>query len=116
MSQAVTPAAQAYTVFEIPCSGYPETFTAVLGGTLYTLTIHWINVGTPGWILDIADQNGNPIANGIPLVTGANLLEQYAYLGIEGQLFVQTDGDIAAPPTFSNLGTTSHLYFTAANS
>lgn len=36
-----------------------------------------------GWFMDIADDNENPILMGIPLVTGSNLLEQFAYLGIE---------------------------------
>ncbi len=47
-----------------------------------------------GYVLDIADANGKPIVQGIPFVTGADLLAQYAYLGIGGQLIVQTDYDL----------------------
>lgn len=44
------------------------------------------------------------------MITGANLLEQYAYLGIDVDLRVQTDNDPDKLPTFENLGITSHLY------
>ncbi len=75
------------------------------------MTVHYANVPEGGWVLDIADVDGNPIAFGLPLVTGHDLLGQYAYLGIAGELVVQSDADIYAPPTFDNLGTESHLYF-----
>ena len=61
--------------------------------------------------MDIGDVNGNPLVSGIALVTGADLLGQYAYLGIGGQLIVMTDGDPSAIPTFTNLGIESHLYY-----
>lgn len=67
-----------------------------------------------GWILDIlnsSDKPGRPIVCGIPLVTGANLLEQYSHLGISGELWVATDADPDAVPTFDNLGQAGRLYF-----
>ena len=45
---------------------------------------------------------------------GEDLLGQFAYLDIPGPLFVSTDGDPDAPPTFRNLGVTSHLFWVAA--
>lgn len=48
---------------------------------------------------------------GIPLVTGADLLAQYKHLSIGGQLFVQTDGDPEAVPTYASLGATAGLYW-----
>jgi len=65
------------------------------------------------WVLDIADVSSDPIVQGIPLVTGCDLLAQYAYLGIPGQLVVQTDGSPDTMPTYANLGTNSHLYYVA---
>lgn len=106
---------QDFTVFEIPLAGIPEQFTLTLGGVLYRMTVQWREAGGTGWILDIDDQNGAAIAHGLPLSPGLDLLEQLAYLGIGGKLFVQTDGDIAAPPTFDNLGITCHLYYAAQN-
>ena len=100
--------------FEIPLQATPQTLSVSLNGNTYNLTVHWCDgptIQSPCWILDIADVNDNPLAQGIPMVTGADLLEQFGYLGIGGQLFVQTDNDPDAVPTFTNLGTIGHLYF-----
>ena len=64
-----------------------------------------------GWILDISDTQGNPIIMGIPLVTGADLLAQYAYLNIPGKLWIATKGDPSTPPTYTTLGVTSLLIY-----
>ena len=48
---------------------------------------------------------------GIPLVTGADLLAQYAYLGFPGQLWIWTDGVRDAVPSYLGLGLSSHLFF-----
>lgn len=94
---------------EIPLSPNPQTFSITLGNQGYQLTVVWRDPF--GWYLDIADSAGNPLVQSIPLVTGADLLAQYGYLGINGQLRVQTDNDPDAVPTFENLGKQSHLYF-----
>jgi hypothetical protein len=101
----------ATNVFEIPLSGQSQTFNIVLASVTYQLTLTWRNAGSCGWILDIADSSGNPLIQGIPLVTGADLLAQYRYLGFTGSLVVKTDADPDAVPTYDNLGSTSHLYF-----
>jgi len=64
-----------------------------------------------GWTLDISDAFDGPLIMGVPMITGADLLAQYAYIGIPGKLWIGTDGDPAAPPTFDDLGTTSNLYY-----
>jgi hypothetical protein len=43
-------------------------------------------------------------------VTGADLLAQYPDLGFPFKLAVVSDGDPDAVPTFTGLGSTSHLY------
>lgn len=96
---------------EIPLSAEPQTFGIQLAGVQYQLTLIWRDDPQGGWVLDIADANSSPILSGVPLVTGADLLAQYAYLGFGGQLVVQTDHDVDAAPTFGNLGSSSHLYF-----
>ncbi|NTG86211.1 hypothetical protein G6L15_08635 [Agrobacterium rhizogenes] len=99
------------TTYEIPLSPTPQTFSILLSGVSYQLTVRYADVPMGGWLLDIADQAGDDILCGAPLVTGHDLLEQYAYLGIGGQLLVQTDADQDAVPTFDNLGVESHLFF-----
>lgn len=97
--------------FEIPLTPNSQTFTVSLSGTEYRFTVQWRNAEGLGWVVDISDISGNPIIQGIPLVTGVNLLEQYAYLGFNGVLWVQTTDDPDAVPTFDNLGVGSHLYW-----
>jgi len=100
----------ATSFYEVPLSGAPQAFSASINGTTRNLRFTYQNADQGGWVLDIADASGNAIVQGIPLVTGANLLAQYAYLGLGAGLMVTTDGDPDAVPTFDNLGTTSHLY------
>lgn len=98
-------------VYEIPLTPTPQTFGIALGQVPYRMTVKWADAPGGGWVLDIAAADGSPIINGIPLVTGANLLAGYEYLGFAGTLAVQTDYDTDALPTFANLGLTSHLFF-----
>lgn len=98
--------------YEIPLVSEPQTFEIALGGVDYKLTNKWNPSADAGWVLDISDTIGNPIAANIPLITGADLLEGLQYLELGGKLFVLTKG--ANPfdvPTVDNLGTESSLYF-----
>lgn len=109
--------------YEVPLKGQSQTFTIALAGVTYQMTLMWraseptrfppsSQANTAGqWVLDMADALGNPLVSGIPLVTGVDLLAPYAYMGFTGSLVVQTDHDTDALPTYSNLGSTSHLYF-----
>lgn len=98
-------------VYVIPLSPTPQRFTINLGGIEYGLTVRYRNTDMGGWTLDIADRSGVPIVNGIPLVTGCDLLAQYRHLGFAGELRAQTDDEPDAAPTFENLGNQSHLYW-----
>jgi hypothetical protein len=98
------------TPFEIPLIAAAQSFATTLVGVTYALKVRWCGPASC-WVLDIADGNNAPIISGIPMITGADLLEQYGYLGIGGQLFVQTDNDTDAVPTFDNLGSLGRLYF-----
>lgn len=102
------------TTVEIPLISAPQTFSVVLAGVTYNMTVRWC---APGgfWGLDIADASDNTLVGGIPLITGGDLLEPYEYLGISGALTVVTDYDAGAPPTSTNLGSQSHLYFTTSD-
>lgn len=101
------------TPFLIPLQvGTPQLLTTTLNGVQYQLNIYW-NDPQQAWNVDLLDANGNPILQAVPLVTGANLLSQFKYLGIGGQLVVQTTNNASAVPTFQNLGDTGNLYFLA---
>ncbi|MDW3684910.1 hypothetical protein RA280_24780 [Cupriavidus sp. CV2] len=98
-------------IFEIPSSATPQRFRITLSGVEYQMTIQYRKAGGAGWVLDIADANDTPLVGGIPLVTGVNLLGQYAYLGFGGRLWVQGAGDPDDVPTFDDLGTGSHVFW-----
>jgi len=98
------------TSYEIPLEPAAQTFQIALAGVVYSISLWWSTAGNC-WNISIADINNIPIINSIPLVTGVDLLGPFGYLNFGGQLVVQTDHDPDAVPTFSNLGTTGHVYF-----
>src|SRR4051812_36318549 len=102
-------------IFEIPLTPVPQRFSIPLGLVTYVLGFRWRDTGgwkqgVGTWVLDIDDTRDNPLVYGIPLVTGADLLAQYEYLGFDVLLWVVTEGS-DAPPTFGGLGIDSHLYY-----
>lgn len=97
------------TPYEIPLSPQPQTFGIAIAGVTYKLTVMW-NFVNASWIIDIADSSGNPILSGVPMVTGADLLEQFGYLNFGFQLIAQTDNSPDTVPAFETLGSTGHLY------
>lgn len=98
-------------VFEIPLLPQAQSFQIPLSNKLYNLTLKYMDTPEGGWVLDIDDTQGVALVHGVPLVTGADLLAQYAYLGIGGQLIVQTDENPDAVPLYTNLGVNSRVYF-----
>lgn len=101
----------AVSTFLIPLDGVSQTLSTTIAGVTYTLTVKWNDSEQSGWVMDIADASQVPIASCLPLVTGIDLLSGLEYLGINASMFVQTDGDLTAVPTFTNLGTDCNLYF-----
>lgn len=100
------------TNYLIPLVNSPQEFGINLAGVNYTMTNKWNPSQDAGWVLDLSDANGNAIAQNIPLITGADLLDGLQYLGIGGSLFVQTTGSNPDDvPTLDNLGVDSFLYF-----
>lgn len=95
--------------FEIPLSSRAQRFSISLAGVSYTFVVRW-STPSNNWILDIYDVNDVLLLASLPFVTGANLLEQFEYLQFGFELWVQSDGDKEAVPTYANLGTESHLY------
>jgi hypothetical protein len=98
-------------VYQVPLSPRPQRLSVTLLGVTFNLRTRWSNAGNC-WLLDLSDVDMNPLIGSIPLVTGADLLEQYGYLGIGGGFFVQnTSGPPDTVPGFTELGTTSQLIF-----
>lgn len=104
------------TQYIIPLqAGVPQKLSVQLNGTTYQLTLLYRNDKViPQWTLDIADVAGNPILQGIPLVTGADLLAQYKHLISGGVLAVQPADTGNAAPTFANLGKSTQLCWVTA--
>ena len=102
------------TIAEIPISPDPQRMTLTLGDTTYRITFLYREADEGGWVMDIADDQDTPLACGIPLVTGQNLLVQLRYLGIGGAvtggIAVASDGNDNVP-TFDGLGSASRLYW-----
>jgi len=109
-------------VFEIPLNPFNERFQIRISGIEYGIRTLW-NVPADCWMIDIYDAADVPILTGTPLVTGADLLAQYAYLHIgndlqpgstDVQLVVVTTAIGRSPdeiPTQTNLGTDGKLYY-----
>lgn len=98
------------TAYQIPLQPNPQILSITLAGVQYQITVWWNNA-CQSWMIDIADANGNPILGSIPMVTGADLLEQFSYLNFGGELIAVTENNPDTPPSFNNLGTTGNLYF-----
>lgn len=101
-------------IFLIPLEPVGQRFEINLAGRELILECVWNGQGG-SWYMSLYDGlTKAPLLVSQPLVTGINLLAQHKYLGIEGELFIYTDGDAFAPPTADNLGTESNLYLVTA--
>ncbi len=106
------PSLPGFTTLLVPLSNVPQSFEIVLVETTYLMTVKWNDAPEAGWVFDLLDVITDEylVAN-IPLITGANCLEGLDYLDIGGKMYVYTDGDDTAVPTYENLGVESNLYF-----
>lgn len=97
---------------EIPLStSQASLFSVVLAGITYQMRLTYNTAQSGCWMLDIGDAAGNLLIAGQPLVSGVDLLAQYAYMEFGGALVCTTDRGAGEVPTFDGLGVTSHLYF-----
>lgn len=101
------------TPFEIPLSPTPQSFGITLNNIDYVLTFRW-NQASRCWKLDIADPNLTLLVSGLAIITGVDILTQFAYLDLGGQIIAQTSHDTFAVPMFANLGNLGKVYFVVA--
>lgn len=94
-------------ISEIPLSPDNQQFVIAVSGVTYLMRINWRD---PCWHLDVFNADETPVVLALPLITGADLLAQYAYLDLGFVLVVGTDAVGQEKPTKNDLGITSHLY------
>lgn len=98
-------------LYKIPLVNVPQRFNIELAGRPLTFESKW-NGQHSAWEINIYDGlTEDPLILAFPLVTGVNLLAQFAHLGIDGQFIAYTDGNETAPPTLDNLGDGGNLYY-----
>jgi hypothetical protein len=114
-SAGAPPAPLSANVFLVPfIPATPQSLQISINGVTYTMKVRFC-VPANCWMLDLSDVSGNnPILQGIPLITGTDLLSQFAYLGLGFSLLVQSNNDPTAVPTFASLGLTGNLYVLTA--
>ncbi|MBZ7137430.1 phage baseplate plug family protein [Klebsiella grimontii] len=95
------------SVSEIPLSPENQSFSISLAGQSFQIAVTW---RAAFWCLDIMDSAGADLIKGVPLITGADLLAQYDYLGLGFSLYVGCDSPASENPTETDLGINSHLY------
>ncbi|WP_394564537.1 hypothetical protein C1N58_02525 [Pantoea sp. SGAir0180] len=92
---------------EIPLSPDNQQFSTDINGVSYQIRSLWRD--SAGWVVDLMDGSGAPVVSDIPLVTGTNLLSQYAYLNLGFGLVVVCDDPGQDYPAKTDLGIKSHL-------
>ena len=96
--------------YVVPLIPQNQEFDVSLNGTTYHLIVKW-NAFSNAWILYVGTDQRVPVLSGIPLVTGCDLLEEFAYLGLGGAFVVQSSNDPDEVPNYTSLGGTGNLFF-----
>lgn len=110
------------TIYTLPLQPVAQQFPITLAGITYQMTVKWNSNDASGldldaqdigtWMMDLYDSTGtNLIVGGIPLVTGADIMAPFAYLGLGGQLVVQSSPLADTVPDFTTLGSTGQMYY-----
>ncbi|MDN8543373.1 hypothetical protein QZH36_18375 [Erwinia sp. BC051422] len=94
------------TITEIPLTPDNQLFDISINNSDYKMRIIWRE---SGWFLDLQNSDGGDIIAGIPLVTGADLVAQYAYLQLGFGLWLFSDSSGNTAPDQYDLGYTAHL-------
>lgn len=93
---------------EIPLSPDNQRLVVTISGVNYLIQLIWRDHA--GWVLDLMDSSRGIIISNLPLVTGADLLDQYAFLNLNFGLIVHCDESTQPYPVKTDLGIGSHVY------
>ena len=99
------------TTYEFPLRPEAQQIRIQLGTVEYIVRFGWGDTADGGWFIDISDAEAVPLLRGLALTAGENVLQQFDYLGIAGEIRVQTDGDDLVEPTYANLGSNGKVLF-----
>lgn len=99
------------SIYEIPLRKGPQKFSVQLGANEYQASLAYAAAPDGGWNMTIADADGKTLAAGVMITSGEDILQQFAYLGISGEIYAATDGDADVVPTFDNLGVGGQLFY-----
>lgn len=94
--------------YQIPLSAGAQSFSIVLGGVQYRMTLIYREAAGGGWFLDMVRADGTDAVYGIPLVLGADLLAQYDYKGF-GHLHCSLSAGKEHKPDYEDVGSTLTL-------
>lgn len=100
-------------VQEFPLRPEAQQMTIELASVLYTVRFGWCDTPDGGWFMDLGTYEGAPLIQGLPLTAGEDVLQQFAYLGIGGEIRVETDGNSLVEPTYGDLGSNGKVLFIA---
>jgi len=96
--------------YTIPLTNDPNNtlkFAITIGTTSYTLSLFLAYNTVAGyWTMTISDaKTSTVLLSSIPLLTGCNLLKQYAYMELGEAYIVNIDNNSNDSPNNTNLGT-----------
>jgi len=102
-----------YYVTQIPIvsDNYNYEFNTIINNSTYILRLYF-NRRVLKWMLDIKDENNNPIIMGLPLLAGAKITKRFVNEKLEDikLLCVINKIDINQDPTEKDLGVNTFLY------
>ena len=99
------------TIYEFPLRPEAQQIQIALADIEYTVRFGWCDAPGGGWFIDMTDIDGTPLLRGLALTAGENVLQQFAYLGIPGEIRVETDGSDLVEPSYDNLGANGKVLF-----
>lgn len=97
-------------LYEVPLYPENQVIRTSIVNKMYTFRTFYCDVPMGGWVLDLADDHDNEIINGLALVSGTDILGQFAHLNLGFSLIMSTGSGWGDEVGYSELGTYSKLY------
>lgn len=100
------------SIYQIPLSTGAQSFSIRLGEYNYRMTLIYRDADCGGWFLDMVRTDGSDALQGLPLVTGVNLLAQFGYKRMGGALWCELPKQVKNyEPTYADMGQTLSLFW-----